>query len=200
LPVAAYLCDPEGRVIYANAAACELVGRVPHLGEDRWSITHRLYWPDGRPLPHEECPMALAIKEQRAIRNVETIAERPDGSRVRLLPHPTPLFDHGRFVGAVNVMVDVTHRYEAEITAARLAAIVTTSDDAIISKTLEGRITTWNQGASRIFGYEGEEMIGQQIKRLIPPELHDQEDWILGKIRRGERVAPFETQRLTKDG
>ena len=89
----------------------------------------------------------------------------------------------------------------AEEQLARLAAIVeSSSDDAIISKTLEGIITTWNEGAQRIYGYSAEEAVGQPISMLVPPERPDEVPEILEKIRRGEKVEPFETVRLTKDG
>ena len=91
-------------------------------------------------------------------------------------------------------------RKHSEIEAARLAAIVSSSDDAIVSKTLRGVVTSWNAGAARMFGYAPEEMIGQSIKRIIPPELQDEEDDILAKLRRGERVEHFDTVRLAKDG
>jgi two-component system, chemotaxis family, CheB/CheR fusion protein len=83
---------------------------------------------------------------------------------------------------------------------ALLAAIVESSEDAIVSKTLEGRILSWNSAASRIFGYLAEDIIGQSIMTIIPPELHDEERMILEKIRRGERVQHFDTIRVTKDG
>lgn len=89
---------------------------------------------------------------------------------------------------------------EAETQAAYLAAIVTSSQDAIVSKTLDGIITSWNEGATRIFGYRADEMIGQSITRLIPMELLDEEDHILTRIRSGERVEHFDTVRVTKDG
>src|ERR1700674_1471353 len=95
---------------------------------------------------------------------------------------------------------DLTERERAEQAQAYLAAIVTSSVDAIVSKTLEGTITTWNAGAERMFGYTAEEMIGQSIRRLIPPELRDEEDRILERIRAGERLEHYETVRLTKDG
>jgi len=83
---------------------------------------------------------------------------------------------------------------------ALLAAIVESSDDAIVSKTLEGRILTWNAGATRIFGYRAEEAIGQPITLIIPPELHQQEREILDRVRHGERVDHFDTVRVTRDG
>lgn len=88
--------------------------------------------------------------------------------------------------------MDLTERRRAEVESAQLAAIVASSDDAIISKTLEGRVTSWNEGASRIFGWEASEMIGQPILRIIPPELHDEEVEILARLRRGERIEHFD--------
>jgi PAS domain S-box-containing protein len=89
---------------------------------------------------------------------------------------------------------------EPSVQLALLAAIVESSDDAIVSKTLEGRILTWNRGATRIFGYEPAEAVGQPITIIIPPELHAQEAEILAKLRRGERIDHFDTIRITKDG
>ncbi|EEF57697.1 PAS domain-containing sensor histidine kinase [Pedosphaera parvula] len=102
--------------------------------------------------------------------------------------------------GVVLVFRDVTERREAEVAALRLAAIVQNSDDAIISKNLDGIITSWNEGAQRIFGYSANEIIGKSIKTLVPPELQEQEDEILGRLRRGERVFHFETIRVAKEG
>src|SRR5215475_5153596 len=83
---------------------------------------------------------------------------------------------------------------------ALLAAIVESSDDAIVSKTLNGRILSWNAGATRLFGYSAEEAIGQPITMIVPPELHAEEHRILERLRRGERLDHFETTRITKDG
>src|SRR5215467_6651641 len=120
--------------------------------------------------------MALTLKEGCPIRGVEAIAERPDGTRVHFLPYPTPLRDaSGRLTGAINLLMDITERHANEMQAARLAAIVASSDDAIVSKTLEGRVTSWNAAATRLFGWQPEEMIGESITRIIPPELHREE-------------------------
>jgi PAS domain S-box-containing protein len=120
---------------------------------------------------------------------------------VRFLPYPTPLRDaSGRLIGAINLLMDVSERYRADMESARLASIVASSDDAIISKTLEGRITSWNAGAARIFGYEANEMIGQPIIRIIPPELHGEEQEIIARLTRGELIDHYETVRVAKDG
>jgi PAS domain S-box-containing protein len=201
LPVAIYTTDADGRITFYNRAAAELWGYHPELGSSQWCGSWRLYWPDGRPLPHGQCPMAIALKEGREVRGVEAIAERPDGTRVRFLPFPTPLRDpSGRLIGAINLLMDITERHDAELESARLAAIVVSSDDAIISKTIDGRVTSWNEGASRIFGYDASEMIGRPILRIIPPELHGEEKEILARLKRGERIEHYETVRVAKDG
>jgi PAS domain S-box-containing protein len=201
LPVAVYTTDADGRITFYNEAAADLWGCHPELGGSQWCGSWRLYWPDGRPLPHDECPMALALKEGRQIRGLEAIAERPDGTRVRFLPYPTPLRDKsGRLIGGINLLADVTALHDADMKSARLATIVASSDDAIISKTLEGRITSWNIGATRIFGYDENEMIGQSITRIIPPELYGEENEIIARLTRGERIDHYETVRVAKDG
>jgi len=201
LPVAVYTTDAEGWITYYNEAAAELWGHRPELGTTQWCGCWKIYWPDGRPLPHDQCPMALTLKEGRPVRGVEAIAERPDGTRVNFLPFPTPLRDaSGRLTGAINLLMDITERHADDLHAAQLAAIVATSDDAIVSKTLEGRVTSWNAAATRLFGYAPEEMIGQSIIRIIPPELHDEEGRILAQLRRGEHIDHYETVRRRNDG
>lgn len=200
LPVAVYTTDAEGRITYYNEAAAELWGVRPKLNSDQWCGSWRIYTTEGEPLPHDQCPMALTLKTGEPVRG-EAIAERPDGSRVHFQATPHPIKDSaGRVTGAINMLTDVTRHYQSEAALSRIAAIVSSSDDAIISKTLSGRITTWNKGASRIFGYEESEMVGQPIYRLIPPELHDEERNILWKIARGEHIDHYETIRLAKDG
>ncbi|HEY6994819.1 MAG TPA: PAS domain S-box protein [Xanthobacteraceae bacterium] len=201
LPVAVYTTDAEGRITFYNDAAAELWGHRPEIGSSQWCGSWRLYRPDGRPLPHAECPMAVTLKEGRPVRGVEAVAERPDGTRVRFLPFPTPLRDDaGRLVGAINLLMDITEREQAALESAHLAAIVASSDDAIVSKALDGTIRSWNEGATRIFGYDASEMIGQPITKIIPPELHSEERQIIAQLQRGERIQHFETVRMAKDG
>ena len=115
LPAAIYMTDAEGRLTFYNEAAAELWGCRPELGESKFCGSWKLYWPDGTPLRHDECPMALALRQRRPIRGVEAVAERPDGTRVPFIPYPTPLFDaSGKLTGAVNMLVDISERKRAE--------------------------------------------------------------------------------------
>jgi len=115
IPVAIYTTDANGRITFYNRAAVEFAGRTPELGTDEWCVTWKLYWPDGTPLPHDQCPMALALKEGKALRGAEAVAERPDGTRVPFIPFPKPLRDaDGNVIGAINMLVDITDRKLAE--------------------------------------------------------------------------------------
>jgi two-component system CheB/CheR fusion protein len=201
LPAAIYTTDTEGRITYFNEAAAAMWGRRPKLNCDLWCGSWRLFWPDGTPMPHDACPMAVALREQRAVRGGRAVAERPDGTRVPFMAFPTPLRDaSGAFIGAVNMLIDMTEHERAQHISRRLAAIVESSDDAIVSKDLDGVIATWNAGAERLFGYLAQEVIGKPITILIPQEHRDEEDRILERIRRGERIEHFETVRQRKDG
>ena len=201
LPAAIYTTDVEGRITHFNSACVELSGRTPVLGSDHWCVSWKLYRPDGSPLPHDKCPMAVALKEGRAVRDQMIIVERLDGTRATIMPYPTPLRDRqGKIVGGINMLIDVTRSNEAEIASRRLAAIVESSDDAIVSKTLDGIITSWNRGAEKIFGYTAAEAVDQHISLIIPPERRGEEDGVLAQLRRGEKIDHFETERQAKDG
>jgi PAS domain S-box-containing protein len=201
LPAAIYTTDAAGRITYYNSAAVQLAGRRPRIGSDEWCVTWRLYWPDGTPLPHDECPMAVALKTGRPVRDVEAVAERPDGTLVRFMPYPTPLHDaSGNVIGAVNMLVDLTERSQAEQARQLLASIVESSDDAIVSKDLNGVIASWNPGAERLFGYTADEVVGKSVTSLFPLDLQNEEHAILGRIRLGEKIEHYETVRCRKDG
>jgi PAS domain S-box-containing protein len=208
LPAALYTTDAAGRITFYNEAAAELWGFRPQLGTSEFCGSWKLYWPDGTPLPHSECPMALTLKERRPIRGMEAVAERPNGTRVPFIPFPTPLFDaSGTLIGAVNMLVDITERREAEqrirdseARYRQLAAIIESSEDAVLSKDLNSVIKSWNQGAERLFGYTADEAIGKPVTILIPADRRDEEPSILARIRRGERVEHYETIRQRKDG
>lgn len=104
LPAPVYVTDPDGVITHFNRACVDFAGREPVAGTDRWCVTWKLFTEDGEPLPHEQCPMAVAIRERRAVRGLRAVAERPDGSRRVFEPFPTPLYDSGgSFTGAVNL-------------------------------------------------------------------------------------------------
>ena len=103
LPAAIYVTDTEGLVTYFNPACVDFAGRTPAVGQDRWCVTWKLYTDEGEFLPHDECPMAVAIKTKFAIRGVTAVAERPDGTRVNFRPYPTPVIsEDGELLGAVD--------------------------------------------------------------------------------------------------
>ena len=323
LPIAIYTTDAQGRLTYFNPAAVRLAGRTPELRTDQWCVSWKIFLPDGTPLPHDQCPMAIALRGGEVPAGVECIAERPDGTRFWFTSRPAVIRDDtGEIVGGINVLVDITDRKNAELQAnaqfraiigatpecvkivapdgtllflnqpgldmigadsaedvigssvyaliapedrekfrdfnmrvcggekaslefdviglrgARLrmeshaaplrhvdgstvhlaitrniserkrteraalllGAIVDSSDDAIISKDLNGIITSWNAGAQRLFGYTAAEVIGKPVTILIPADRQNEEPNILARLRRGERVDHFETIRQRKDG
>jgi PAS domain S-box-containing protein len=135
LPVAIYTTDASGRITFYNQAAVELAGRAPRLGSDEWCVTWRLYKPDGARLPHDQCPMAVALRENRVVRGEEAIAERPDGTRVAFMPYPTPLRDGaGKLIGAVNLLVDITETKRGEEELRRLSERL---EDRVAERTIE---------------------------------------------------------------
>ena len=104
-----YMTDALGFITYFNAACIGFTGRTPAVGKDRWCVTWKLFTTDGEPLPHEICPMAQTIIRGRQSRGAVAIAARPDGTRVRFTPFPTPLFNRaGKQIGAINILIEVS--------------------------------------------------------------------------------------------
>jgi PAS domain S-box-containing protein len=140
LPVPVYTTDADGRITYFNRACIVFAGRTPIPGEDMWCVTWKIYTEDGTPLPHDECAMAVAIKERRTVRGIEAIVERPDGTRLRVLPYPTPLYDEdGMIVGAVNMVLDITDRAQVRsllTQAERCRRLANGIDDSATKTTL----------------------------------------------------------------
>ena len=201
LPVAVYTCDKNGYITFYNKHAVDLWGREPEIGKDMWCGSWKIFTTEGIPLPLNSCPMAMVLKTGKEIEQQEIIIELPDGKRRFINPYPKPLFDEkGKLEGAMNMLVDITRRKSDEEKAAMLSSIVKSSNAAIISKTLNGIVTSWNPAAQHIFGYTSDEMIGQPIIKLIPHDLYHEEEEILGKLRKGEIIDHMETIRITKDG
>ncbi|VVO69654.1 hypothetical protein PS838_01231 [Pseudomonas fluorescens] len=201
MPGAIYTTDAKGLITFFNTAAAELWGVKPQLGKSEFCGSWRLFSPNGDPLPHRECPLAITLKEQRPLRGQEIVVERPDGTRVRLHSYPSPIFAaNGKLLGAVNTLVDLSEQTMADESSARHNAIVESSDDAIIAKDLNGTITNWNLGAQHLFGYTADEVVGKSVTMLIPLDRKDEEPDILRRIRNGERIEHYETVRRRKDG
>jgi PAS domain S-box-containing protein len=201
LPTAAYMCDARGMITIFNDAAVLLWGRVPAIGREHWCGSHRMYRPDGTEVPPDQSLIAVALREGRAVRGEEIIIERPDGTRRNVLANPEPIRDTaGTIVGIVNMLVDITEQKRAGAAVRQLAAIVESSDDAIIGRDLEGFITAWNGGAERLYGYTATEVIGRHINLLLPLGLEAEEPANLNRIRNIERIEHYETVRRRKDG
>lgn len=153
LPVPVYLTDAEGLVTYWNRACVDFAGREPELGKDRWCVTWQLHTIDDEPLPHDCCPMAIAVKECREVRNEVAIAMRPDGSRRAFVPYPTPLFDdQGELAGAVNMLVDVTDEQSIALSvqAKRCRRLATAISDRRTSELLRGMAKGYEANAAAL--------------------------------------------------
>ena len=145
VPAPIYVTDSDGYITYFNSFCIDFAGRIPAAGKDRWCVTWKLYTDTGEPLPHDQCPMAEAVRDQRELRGLTAVAERPDGSRVRFMPFPTPLFaEDGTFEGAINMLIDISELEQADALrdqGARCRRLAAGCGDAAIRKTL-GRMAT----------------------------------------------------------
>jgi PAS domain-containing protein len=148
-----YLTDVDGNVTYWNRACVDFAGREPQLGEDRWCVTWKLYTMAGDRLAHDACPMAVAIKQQRVVRNAVAIAERPDGSRTAFSPYPTPLFDKsGELKGAVNMLIDVSREQgrELRVQADRCKRLSKSVTDSQASRVLDDMAMGYERTAASL--------------------------------------------------
>src|SRR5579871_3139535 len=176
IPAAVYTTDANGRITFFNQAAVDFSGRVPERGTDSWCVTWKLYNTDGTPLPHDQCPMAVALREKRPVLGCEAVAERPDGQRRIFTPYPTPLFDdQGRLTGAVNMLVDITGRKRAEDilrgSEERFRAIVETTPECVKVVAADGTLLLMNEaGLAMVGAGAADEVTGRSVYDLIAPE------------------------------
>jgi PAS domain S-box-containing protein len=188
--------DTDGIIQSANAAAERIFGYSP--AELVGKSVRMLIPPE---LQAEEDEILARIRRGERVDHFETVRLTKDNRRIDISLTVSPVRDgSGRVIGASKIARDITERTRARATQARLAAIVASSTDAIVTKDLNGIIQSCNQACEQIFGYREAELAGRSVLVLIPPERHAEEDMILGKMRRGERIEHFETVRLAKDG
>ena len=183
MPVALCVIDRDGRVVRHNQRAVELWGRPPATAD------------------LERAPLEQVLRTVQPLRDFPFLVKHRDGSTIATRVTATPLTDtHGSTVAAIATFLEQSPDWDADVHRARLAAIVVSSDDAILSKTLDGIIESWNIGAERVFGYTAEEAVGQHISLILPLDRLDEEDEVLARLRRGEKIDHFETVRRAKDG
>ena len=201
LPAAVFMVNARGKLTYVNRAAAELVTHEPKIGEDDWHTTFRLFTPDGLEMPHEQRPMTIALKTNRAIWGVEAMARRADGTLIPVMPFPTPIHDEcGNLSGAVNMFVDMSERKQAED---MFRNAVEASANGMILVDTDGRIVLANGATEEIFGYSRSELVGRKIDALIPAQLRsDHITHRLGYTANPERIkgAGRELFGLHKDG
>ena len=191
-PYAMHSVTADGTIVWANQFELAMLGysAAEYIGHN---VAEFYDDADAEPLMDRLLSGSMLVDEPTRVRC-------KDGSIRDVLITSNGRWERGAFVQSRCFMRDVTDQKRSDDAMPLLAAIVESSDDAIVSKTLEGRIKTWNRGAVRLFGWLPDEVIGKPITTIIPPELRHEEDEILAKIGRGERVDHFETVRVTKDG
>ncbi len=188
--------DLDGTITLWNGAAERLLGYTAAQALGKSTL---MLFPSER--RNEEIEILKRVWKGENVSHFETVFASSDGRLVEVsLTISTILDASGRVIGASKVARDIRDRRATELAQLRLAAIVQSSDDAIISKDLNGIVTSWNPAAERLFGYAAQEMIGKSITMIIPPSRLAEEDYVLGRIRSGESVEHFETVRLTKNG
>jgi two-component system, LuxR family, sensor kinase FixL len=196
-PAMYFMVDAAGMVLSVNAfgasqfgyAASELVGQ---------SILNLVFEEDDKEFLRRK--ISLCLETPGRSNSWEVRKRRKDGTMLWIREHARAMRWSGDQLIVLIACEDITERHWGVLESSRLAAIVSSSDDAIVSKTLDGTITPWNAGATNILGYVADEMIGQPITRIIPSELHQEEKQILARLHRGERIQHYETVRLAKDG
>ena len=188
--------DLEGVITSWNPAAERIFGYLPEemIGQ---SVLRLI--PEA--LKHQEPEILRQLRAGEQIKHFETVRVRKDGRKILVSLTISPVRDaEGRVIGVSKIVRDVTEQKQADLARFRLAAIVDSAEDGIVSKDLNGVVTSWNRAAEQIFGYSEAEMVGTPILRLMPPELQAEEAVILSKIRAGERVEHYESERVTKTG
>jgi two-component system, cell cycle sensor histidine kinase and response regulator CckA len=198
---AIYAKDSDGNCALCNPACARLLG-IHHpselIGRNMYALMHHSR-EDGTPYPIEECPVHLSLQSGRALHGESEVFWRRDGTSFPAEYWCYPMVRDGKNMGAVVTFFDVTERRRSEEQIRRLAAIVESSDDAIVGKDLEGFVTTWNAGAENMYGYTPLEAVGQHISFLAVPGQEAAFEDVLSTTRRGDGVCQFDMQHRAKD-
>ena len=188
--------DLNGVIQSWNAAAERMFG---YTAAEAIGKSIRMIIPADR--QGEEDFVLAQLRAGRAVQGYETVRQRKDGSLIPISLTVSPLRDtNGAIIGASKIARDISERKQGDLAARRLAALIESSDDAIVSKDLNGIVTSWNRAAERMFGYAASEIIGRSIRTIIPDDLQTEEDMVLGRIRAGVSVEHYETRRRRRDG
>lgn len=200
-PIATFTCNNSGELTFYNKAAIKLWNFDPTTNKKPWDNYWKMFYVTGEVMPFSGSPVSQALKEKQAINGEEMAIETSEHIIKRVLVYSRPLFDEQQeVIGAQISLVDISDKIFMESKQAVLAAIVQSSDDAIISKNLDGIIVSWNAGAEKIFGYTEKEILGKSILILIPNSRLKEEELILSQIRAGKKVDHFETVRIAMSG
>ncbi|MCQ6959202.1 sensor histidine kinase [Mucilaginibacter aquariorum] len=201
LPVAVYICDRNDELVEYNSAAASLFDVIPSTGSKDWYPSLEKFDREGRRINAGYRPVTQGIKHHAEGVRQEIRFLLPNGGDRHILVTSVAIRDEtGAYDGAIHTLSDITAQRSSEREQALLAAIIESSDDAIVAKDLDGRITSWNRGAERMFGYKATEAIGRHISLIIPLERLAEEKRIIKAISEGKKVEHFETVRLTKTG
>ncbi|RVU00372.1 PAS domain S-box protein [Mucilaginibacter limnophilus] len=199
--VAICLCDSYGRITYFNQQARQYFTKDPATGTDVWYDLLKISPIPGGDVIDLNHLLVTALESGEPIEGLELTLQLSDSSLREVSIYVTPFFNaDGKLTGASNTIIDITEQKQLETRQAMLAAIIESSDDAIISKTLDGTITSWNHAAEKLFGYTEEEIIGKPITTLIPTERLDEEKHIISSVSNNKKVDHFETIRVHKNG
>lgn len=201
LPVAVFICDGNDELVEYNSAAATLFNIAPATGRKDWYPSFEVYDQDDRLIDAVYKPITSSIKVNPNGHRQEVRFRLPDGTdRLILVSSIAKWDDHGDYNGAIHTLSDITALRDSERQQSLLAAIVDSSQDAIITKNLDGRITSWNPAAEKMFGFTALEAIGSSIDLIIPRQRLAEEKRIINAVSKGKKVEHFETVRLTKAG
>ena len=177
-----------------------LWGCCPKIGEEKWPTSVQVLLRDGHPVPENDLLLVTLVQADAQAGQPEFVVIRPDGTRLNVLVFPQQIDPDGNRSQTVITLIDITENRQLEEKQAILSQIVQSSNDAIISKNLDGIIMSWNKAAEQIFGYTESEMIGKPIDILIPAYLQKEETTIIREIKAGRKVNHYQTIRIDKWG